>query len=129
MSKTLILPLHHPYHLFSTALTYRCCSNEYNLHHPVMVDEAMNFFKKLGVTDFTFDSCRLRSSEKTGLKHIVFGIAALAKLWDKRKNYYTKLWWKPDEKMREIVWLDKAVKTAKGEGNKYEKPMQEERGN
>nr|GLL26715.1 uncharacterized protein LOC109158177 [Ipomoea trifida] len=35
------------------------CSHEYNLHHPVMVDEAMNFFKKLGVTDFTFDSCRL----------------------------------------------------------------------
>nr|GMD01657.1 uncharacterized protein LOC109148236 [Ipomoea batatas] len=56
----------------------------------------------------------IRKSEKTGLEHIVFGIAASAKLWDKRKNY-TKLWWKPEEKMRGIVWLDKAVKKAKGE--------------
>ncbi|CAI9094134.1 OLC1v1029823C2 [Oldenlandia corymbosa var. corymbosa] len=48
--------------------------------------------------------------EKTGLQHIVFGIAASAKLWDKRKNYI-KLWWKEDT-MRGIVWLDNRVKTA-----------------
>uniref|UniRef100_A0A0V0IPG2 Putative fringe-related family protein-like n=1 Tax=Solanum chacoense TaxID=4108 RepID=A0A0V0IPG2_SOLCH len=53
--------------------------------------------------------------EKTGLEHIVFGIAASAKLWDKRKEYI-KLWWKPEEEMRGIVWLDKPVKTSKGDG-------------
>ncbi|KAL6986296.1 hypothetical protein U1Q18_019664 [Sarracenia purpurea var. burkii] len=51
---------------------------------------------------------------KTELKHIMFGIAGSAKLWDKRKNYL-KLWWKPDE-MRGVVWLDRAVKTKPDEG-------------
>lgn len=55
------------------------------------------------------------TEEKTGLEHIVFGIAASAKLWDKRKDYI-KLWWKPEEEMRGIVWLDKPVKTSKGDG-------------
>nr|GMC95402.1 fringe-related family protein [Ipomoea batatas] len=53
---------------------------------------------------------RIWRSETSGLEHIVFSIAASAKLWDKRKNY-TKLPWKLEEKMRGIVWLDKAVKT------------------
>ncbi|KAE8680874.1 putative LRR receptor-like serine/threonine-protein kinase [Hibiscus syriacus] len=35
------------------------CTHEFNLHRPVIVDEASNFFKSLGVSDFTFDSCRL----------------------------------------------------------------------
>ncbi|KAF9615565.1 hypothetical protein IFM89_024654 [Coptis chinensis] len=43
------------------------------------------------------------------IQHIVFGIAASARLWEQRKNYI-KLWWKPKE-MRGIVWLDKSVKT------------------
>ncbi|KAI7726181.1 hypothetical protein M8C21_009631 [Ambrosia artemisiifolia] len=51
---------------------------------------------------------------KTELKHIVFGIAASAKLWDKRKNYI-KLWWKKEDNMRGIVWLDNRVKTRPGE--------------
>nr|GMD41256.1 uncharacterized protein LOC109148236 [Ipomoea batatas]GME02159.1 uncharacterized protein LOC109148236 [Ipomoea batatas]GME18115.1 uncharacterized protein LOC109148236 [Ipomoea batatas] len=38
-------------------------------------------------------------SETTGLEHIVFSIAVSTKLWDKRKNY-TKLRWKPEEKIR-----------------------------
>ncbi|RAL51044.1 unnamed protein product [Cuscuta campestris] len=58
----------------------------------------------------------LREIKKTGLEHVVFGIAASAKLWDRRKNY-TKLWWKPEEKMRGIVWLDKGVKTAENESS------------
>ncbi|CAK9156591.1 unnamed protein product [Ilex paraguariensis] len=52
--------------------------------------------------------------QKTELKDIVFGIAASAKLWEKRKNYI-ELWWKPEE-MRGIVWLDKPVKTKKNWG-------------
>ncbi|KAF7819439.1 putative RNA methyltransferase pc1998 family [Senna tora] len=35
------------------------CTHEFNLHHPIVVDEATNFFKKYGVSDFTFDSCKL----------------------------------------------------------------------
>ncbi|KAL2516732.1 Protein of unknown function (DUF604) [Abeliophyllum distichum] len=46
-------------------------------------------------------------TEKTGLQHIVFGIGASAKLWEKRKEYI-KLWWKPE--MRGIVWLDTRLK-------------------
>ncbi|XP_051114763.1 uncharacterized protein LOC127240246 [Andrographis paniculata] len=35
------------------------CSHEYKLHHPPIVDEAIEFFNKFGVIDFTFDTCRL----------------------------------------------------------------------
>ncbi|CAN4127319.1 unnamed protein product [Withania somnifera] len=55
-----------------------------------------------------------KEEQKTGLEHVVFGIAASAKLWEKRKEYM-KLWWKPEEEMRGIVWLDKPVKMAKGD--------------
>ncbi|KAK9072904.1 hypothetical protein SSX86_009340 [Deinandra increscens subsp. villosa] len=48
--------------------------------------------------------------EKTEIRHIVFGIAASAKLWEKRKNYI-KLWWRKEAQMRGIVWLDNPVKT------------------
>lgn len=44
---------------------------------------------------------------ETEFRHIVFGIAASAKLWNQRKNYI-KLWFKP-KVMRGIVWLDKPV--------------------
>ncbi|KAM7525790.1 hypothetical protein LguiA_015692 [Lonicera macranthoides] len=53
------------------------------------------------------------SFNRTELKHIAFGIAASAKLWEKRKNYI-KLWWKPKE-MRGVVWLDSPVKTSTDE--------------
>ncbi|KAK4768637.1 hypothetical protein SAY87_003778 [Trapa incisa] len=36
------------------------CSHELHLHRPVVVDEATDFFKSMGVSDFTFDSCRVR---------------------------------------------------------------------
>ncbi|KAK6129976.1 hypothetical protein DH2020_036258 [Rehmannia glutinosa] len=51
---------------------------------------------------------------RTGLEHIVFGIAASAKLWDKRKEYI-KLWFKPEKRMKGTVWLDKPVKIHKNE--------------
>ncbi|KAG5254401.1 RNA methyltransferase pc [Salix suchowensis] len=35
------------------------CSHEFNLHRPIIVDEADHFFKTLGVSDFDFESCRL----------------------------------------------------------------------
>ncbi|KAL2935569.1 putative RNA methyltransferase pc1998 [Bienertia sinuspersici] len=35
------------------------CTHEYDLHHPSVVDEAVEFFKRYGAPDFTFDSCRL----------------------------------------------------------------------
>lgn len=44
-------------------MVFRCsgCTHEHNLHRPVILDEATNFFRKHGVTDFTFDSCKLVS--------------------------------------------------------------------
>lgn len=54
-------------------------------------------------------------STGTDLKHIVFGIAASARLWDKRKEYI-KLWWRP-KKMRGFVWLEKPVKIGKGDNS------------
>ncbi|XP_075086024.1 uncharacterized protein LOC107825244 [Nicotiana tabacum] len=35
------------------------CTQDFDLHHPVVIDEAIGYFKKLGVKDFSFDSCRL----------------------------------------------------------------------
>lgn len=35
------------------------CTHEFNLHRPVILNEATDFFKSHGVDDFTFDSCRL----------------------------------------------------------------------
>lgn len=47
----------------------------------------------------------------TGLQHIVFGIAASAKFWQKRKEYI-KVWWRPRQ-MRGYVWLDSPIKEPK----------------
>ncbi|KAG6389267.1 hypothetical protein SASPL_150732 [Salvia splendens] len=54
---------------------------------------------------------------RTGLEHIVFGIAASAKLWEQRKEYI-KLWWRPERGMRGIVWLDSPVKTHHNESGR-----------
>ncbi|THG22553.1 hypothetical protein TEA_028633 [Camellia sinensis var. sinensis] len=35
------------------------CTQEYDLHRPIILDEATDFFNKHGVSDFTFDTCRL----------------------------------------------------------------------
>ncbi|GMP83682.1 hypothetical protein CsSME_00037508 [Camellia sinensis var. sinensis] len=35
------------------------CTQEYNLNRPIILDEATDFFNKHGVSDFTFDTCRL----------------------------------------------------------------------
>ena len=50
----------------------------------------------------------------TEISHVVFGIAASAKLWEQRKNYI-KIWYKQDQ-MSGIVWLDKPLKTKNTEG-------------
>ncbi|CAN1254028.1 hypothetical protein LINPERPRIM_LOCUS8510 [Linum perenne] len=50
-------------------------------------------------------------TQPTDSQHIVFGIAASAKLWEQRKNYI-KIWYKAD-KMRGVVWLDDKVPTEK----------------
>ncbi|KAK9117524.1 hypothetical protein Sjap_016471 [Stephania japonica] len=35
------------------------CTHQWNLHRPVVLDEVTEFFRDLGVSDFTFDTCRL----------------------------------------------------------------------
>ncbi|EEF30553.1 uncharacterized protein LOC8271706 [Ricinus communis] len=53
-------------------------------------------------------------SYNTELKHIVFGIAASANLWEKRKEY-VKIWWRPRE-TRGIVWMDRRVRSRRNDG-------------
>ncbi|XP_027349682.1 uncharacterized protein LOC113861210 isoform X3 [Abrus precatorius] len=35
------------------------CTHEFNLHRPVIMEDATDFFRKHGVSDFTFDTCKL----------------------------------------------------------------------
>lgn len=35
------------------------CTHEFNLHCPIILDEVTEFFNNHGVSDFTFDTCRL----------------------------------------------------------------------
>ena len=55
-----IITAHFSFQLFQF-LFFRCsgCTHEFNLHRPIIVDEATDFFNTLGVSDFTFDTCRL----------------------------------------------------------------------
>lgn len=62
--------------------------------------------------------------QTTQIRNVVFGIAASAKFWEKRKNYI-KLWFKPEE-MRGIVWLDQTVKKNKTKDNKGDRVAVEE---
>ncbi|OIW19829.1 hypothetical protein TanjilG_24542 [Lupinus angustifolius] len=56
-----------------------------------------------------------RETLRTELRHVVFGIAASAKLWEQRRNYI-KLWYKP-KTMRGVVWLDENVNTTTATSN------------
>ncbi|KAK3158736.1 hypothetical protein QOZ80_2AG0140940 [Eleusine coracana subsp. coracana] len=51
----------------------------------------------------------------TTLQHIVFGIAASARLWEKRKEYI-KIWWRTGGGMRGFVWVDRPVPSSTSEG-------------
>lgn len=55
------------------------------------------------------ESLELRIQRPTEIHHIVFGIAASAKLWNQRKEYI-KIWYQPND-MRGVVWLDNSVKS------------------
>ncbi|KAF5730019.1 hypothetical protein HS088_TW20G00389 [Tripterygium wilfordii] len=82
--------------------TSRACNDEpFSTHH------------RLSTLISTNDSVKL-ALNRTGIEHIVFGIAASAKLWDQRKNYI-KLWYKPKQ-MRGVVWLDNKVSTGNDDG-------------
>ncbi|PIA34263.1 hypothetical protein AQUCO_03800092v1 [Aquilegia coerulea] len=77
--------------------------------HPTSFDENLQLDQKPEYPQVpAVEEENSESNGKTGLKHIVFGIAGSAKLWEQRKNYI-KLWWRAQE-MRGFVWLDKQVK-------------------
>lgn len=76
----------------------------------VLSREIKNLVKEQ-VNNRTLDS---HTINRTDLEHIVFGIAASANLWGKRKNYI-KLWWKPKLKMRGVVWLENQVEVLEKE--------------
>ncbi|CAK9270444.1 unnamed protein product [Sphagnum jensenii] len=52
-----------------------------------------------------------QKKNKTGtdISRIVFGIAAASETWIKGRREYVKLWWKPENKMRGYVWLEKEI--------------------
>ncbi|KFK33009.1 hypothetical protein AALP_AA6G318400 [Arabis alpina] len=60
-------------------------------------------------------SNQTKSPPPTDLRHVVFGIAASARLWKQRKEYI-KIWYKPDT-MRGYVWLEKPVNESKKDEN------------
>ncbi|XP_038883345.1 uncharacterized protein LOC120074318 isoform X2 [Benincasa hispida] len=57
----------------------------------------------------TIPNFPLKPHVQTEIQDIVFGIAASANLWEKRKEYI-KLWFEPT-KMRAVVWMDGPVAT------------------
>nr|DAD47264.1 TPA_asm: hypothetical protein HUJ06_017201 [Nelumbo nucifera] len=95
----------HPYRRLSSSSSLisniTLAAAEVNLNHTVGVIQQE-------------ENRRTPQHQRTGLQHIVFGIAASARLWEQRKNYI-KIWWRPKE-MRGIVWLDNPVKSHKDEG-------------
>lgn len=48
------------------------------------------------------------SSDELSLRHIVFGIAGSAQLFNHRKDFL-RLWWRPGAAMRGHVWLEESV--------------------
>lgn len=91
-------------------INYRACDDEI---FPTISHRSLSIHTS-EIGNFSLVSKNQESFRKTEVKDIVFGIAASAKLWEKRKNYI-KLWWKPG-KMRGIVWLDNQVKFKDEEG-------------
>ncbi|XP_068304492.1 receptor-like protein EIX2 [Pyrus communis] len=65
------------------------CTHESNLLRPVIVDEATEFFKTVGVSDFTFDSCKIAHHPKryeviamVFFESDYYGISKLWELYD-----------------------------------------------
>ncbi|KAJ6408875.1 hypothetical protein OIU84_008553 [Salix udensis] len=93
----------------------RCLTTEENLEHLTNLSTSI----QLNEQDSYLESPPPVLSQKsqrynTELKHIVFGIAASADLWQKRKEY-VKLWWRPKQ-TRGIVWMDRQVGNRSNEG-------------
>ncbi|KAJ9147970.1 hypothetical protein P3X46_030070 [Hevea brasiliensis] len=125
-SQTRILPKLMVWLILFVSLTYvaytlklvatsRACNHEpFSTQHHLSIS---NHSQPL-IQNQTASNIPLRGSQETHqpteIHDIVFGIAASAKLWEKRKNYI-KIWFKPQE-MRGIVWLDNAVKTRETNG-------------
>ncbi|CAN4095233.1 unnamed protein product [Withania somnifera] len=99
---------------FSAACNDNVIINRNTIILPIHSEINSTMSSNVSVVDHKPRLLQEKGLEKTGLEHVVFGIAASAKLWDKRKEYI-KLWWKREEKMRGIVWLDSSVKMEKNE--------------
>ncbi|KAL9274844.1 hypothetical protein AKJ16_DCAP16256, partial [Drosera capensis] len=62
----------------------------------------------LFVPDHLGENKIVTARDLTEISHLVFGIAASSKKWDRRKGYI-KTWFHPHTMMRGFVWLDKRV--------------------
>ncbi|CAL5055212.1 unnamed protein product [Urochloa decumbens] len=59
-----------------------------------------------GITAHVAHRDNTSSAAPTTLHDVVFGVAASARLWEKRKEYI-KIWWRPGGGMRGFVWMDR----------------------
>ncbi|KAF7151541.1 hypothetical protein RHSIM_Rhsim02G0234700 [Rhododendron simsii] len=109
------------FHLLSYSSSRRRCSSPddgdplsaFHRHTRLSLPQSHNSPSGTARPEFE-EPGRTRSElQRTELRHIVFGIAASAKLWEQRKNYI-KLWWEPN-RTRGVAWLDKPVDTRRGE--------------
>ncbi|KAJ8768546.1 hypothetical protein K2173_022653 [Erythroxylum novogranatense] len=98
--------------------TSRACNHEpfsTHRHLSIIADNASRVLVQNQTTTLTIPRRADREiNQQTEIEHVVFGIAASAKLWEQRKNYI-KIWYKP-KRMRGIVWLDDVVETREEEG-------------
>ncbi|XP_037496001.1 uncharacterized protein LOC105645766 isoform X2 [Jatropha curcas] len=126
-SQTRILPKLMVWLILFVSLTYvvytlklvatsRACDHEpFSTHHHLSL--ASNGSQSL-IQNHTVTIPRRGNQETdqpTEIRHVVFGIAASAKLWQQRQNYI-KIWFNKSQGMRGIVWLDDSVKTRQGDG-------------
>jgi Protein of unknown function, DUF604 len=105
----LLLALLSLYFLYTLNLVLSS-ANSYSSSEPCPSTTTASDFSRVATNRISFiNESRISKTKfaETGLQHIVFGIAASARLWDKRKEYI-KVWWQPD-RMRGFVWLDKPV--------------------
>ncbi|RRT74925.1 hypothetical protein B296_00031769 [Ensete ventricosum] len=67
---------------------FRCsgCTHEWNLDRPPVIEEATEFFKSLGVSDFTFESGRLVGVPSTPLElsWLLLSVVSVTVVWEWR---------------------------------------------
>ncbi|KAK9668098.1 hypothetical protein RND81_13G035200 [Saponaria officinalis] len=81
----------------------------HHVSHSSVVSSTTDGGEDSETSDDRVDKLPEEEEQPTNISHIVFGIGASSKLWNRRKNYI-KIWYNQSE-MRGVVWLDNKIKT------------------